>query len=209
MSTAETPDSAGNAGTREKILAAALQIFSERGFEGARTRDIAERAGANLGLIKYYFDTKEQLWKAAVDRAFEILTRDFQELMAPSSEVDERVALEQMIRRFVRFCAESPEFIRLMNDEGKRDGPRMRWLVDRHVKPMYELVRRRVESAQAKGMIPAIPVVSTHYIMVGAAGLLFSQAPECERMTGIDPTEKATVEAHADAVVRLLMGDAT
>jgi AcrR family transcriptional regulator len=57
-------------GTRERILAAALQVFAERGFDGARTREIAERAGANLGLIKYYFDSKEQLWKAAVARAF-------------------------------------------------------------------------------------------------------------------------------------------
>ena len=38
-------------GTRERILAAALEVFAERGFDGARTRDIAERAGANLGLI--------------------------------------------------------------------------------------------------------------------------------------------------------------
>ena len=47
-------------GARERILAAALEVFAERGFDGARTREIADRAGANLGLIKYYFDGKER-----------------------------------------------------------------------------------------------------------------------------------------------------
>ena len=62
-------------GTRERILAAALAVFAARGFEGARTREIADRADANLGLIKYYFNDKERLWKAAVSRAFALLTR--------------------------------------------------------------------------------------------------------------------------------------
>jgi AcrR family transcriptional regulator len=39
------------ANTRERILGAALEIFAEQGFDGAKTRDIAERAGANLGLL--------------------------------------------------------------------------------------------------------------------------------------------------------------
>jgi AcrR family transcriptional regulator len=45
----------GAGGARERILAAALEVFAEQGFDGARTRDIAERAGANLGLLTYYF----------------------------------------------------------------------------------------------------------------------------------------------------------
>ena len=44
---------ASEAGARERILLAALQVFAEQGFDGARTRDIADRAGANLGLIQY------------------------------------------------------------------------------------------------------------------------------------------------------------
>ena len=55
--------SAAGEGTRERILAAALEIFSQAGFDGATTRELAARAGVNLGLIKYYFGTKEQLWR--------------------------------------------------------------------------------------------------------------------------------------------------
>ena len=192
--------------SRERILAAALEIFSERGFEGARTRDIAERAGANLGLIKYYFDTKEALWKAAVDRAFDQLRESFGDLLGSEPRVDERARLEGMIRRFVEFSARRPEFMRLMNDEGKRDGPRTRWLVKRHVRPMFERLRELAEEAQQSGVLPPLPASSFQYLDVGAMGLVFSQAPEFRLLTGVDPMSDAYVEAHADAVVRLLLG---
>jgi len=93
-----------------------------------------------------------------------------------------------------------------MNDEGKRDGPRMRWLADHHVRPLSDALRRLVEAAQARGALPPVPAVSLHYIALGAAGLLFSQAPECLYVTGVDPTAEGFAEAHADALVRILLG---
>src|SRR5258705_6888178 len=59
--------------TRERIVVAALEAFAERGFEGARTRDIAARAKVNQGLITYHFSSKPDLWKAAVDHIFAIV----------------------------------------------------------------------------------------------------------------------------------------
>lgn len=193
-------------GTRERILAAALEVFAERGFDGARTRDIAERADANLGLIKYYFNDKEQLWKAAVARAFAELQAGFAEQLQPSEGAGTLAWLAQMIRQFVHFVARHPEFMRLMNDEAKRDSARMRWLADRYVRPMSDVVRAHVERAQAEGVLAAMPPASLHYLILGAAGLIFSQAPECKYITGVDPTEPEFAERHADTLIGLLMG---
>jgi AcrR family transcriptional regulator len=54
--------------TRGRILAAALELFAESGFEGASTRAIAERAEANLPAIQYYFGSKEGLYRAVVEQ---------------------------------------------------------------------------------------------------------------------------------------------
>ena len=201
---AATPPAAGDDSTREKLLATALQVFAERGFDGARTRDIADRAGVNLGLLTYYFGNKEKLWRAAVARAFAELQGDLAAVAAAHGDADERGQLEGLARGFVRFVAHKPEFMRLMNDEGKRDSARMRWLADRFVRPMHEGLRRLIERGQARGVLPDVAPASLHYIMLGAAGLLFSQAPECRRIMGVDPTAPAFAEAHADAVIRLL-----
>src|SRR6476619_4067217 len=60
--------------TRERILAAALDLFSERSFEGATTRDIAARAGVTQPLLNYHFRSKDALWRAAVDTLFDTLS---------------------------------------------------------------------------------------------------------------------------------------
>lgn len=49
--------------TEDKILLAASKVFTDKGFSGARTRDIAEEAGINLALLNYYFRTKEKLFE--------------------------------------------------------------------------------------------------------------------------------------------------
>ena len=199
---------AGNeSDTRERILQAALEIFSDQGFQGATTRAIAERAGVNLGLIKYYFDSKLRLWRAAVDRAFAALREAL--VLAPVEARGDalREQFRERTRTFVRFAAAHPEFIRLMNDECKREGPRMRWLVDRHVKPLFANMRAVTEQARRAGLLPDINPVSMHYILVGSVGLLFSQAAECRRLSGQDPMSDEVVEAHADAIVRLFLRD--
>ena len=48
--------------TDYKILLAASKVFTEKGFAGARTRDIADEAGINLALLNYYFRSKEKLF---------------------------------------------------------------------------------------------------------------------------------------------------
>ncbi len=192
-------------GSRARILAAALEVFAERGFDGARTREIAERGAANLGLIKYYFGDKERLWKAAVTRAFAELQADFAGAPPLDGKAEPSVAwLDRMVRQLVRFFARRPELMRLMNDEAKRDGPRMRWLADRFVRPMTEVVAAHLERAQADGFLPAISPVSMRYIVLGAAGLIFSQAPECRYVSGVDPTDAGFVERHADALMHFL-----
>ena len=71
-----------------------------------------------------------------------------------------------------------------MNDEGKRDGPRMRWLAEHQVKPLNEAIRQLVKRTRRRGLMPDVCPVSLHYIALGAAGLAFTQAPECAYVTG-------------------------
>jgi AcrR family transcriptional regulator len=58
------------AGTRDRILDAARQQFSESGFEKTSVRAIAKAAGVDAALVHHYFGTKEQVFEAAVEVAF-------------------------------------------------------------------------------------------------------------------------------------------
>ncbi len=192
---------------RNRILVAALRAFSENGFEGSRTRDIAARADVTLGLLQYYFGSKLKLWQAAVDLAFVELREGLEAILSLSELSDERERLRLLIRSHVRFVAQNPEFVRLMHEEGKRRGPRMRWLADRHVKPLFEKMIPLIRRSQEKGILPAgIPPAHFVYILAGAAGVIFHQAEECKRVAGFDPADASAVEAHARAVEHLFLG---
>lgn len=52
--------------TAAAIVTAAAHLFSQRGYDGASTREIAERAGVNVALISRYFGSKEGLFEASV-----------------------------------------------------------------------------------------------------------------------------------------------
>lgn len=199
------PDRDHDLPARERILDAALDAFSQQGFDGTTTRAIAAAAGVNLGLLSYYFGSKEELWRAAVARAFDALREGLGADLRSAPPLDDRARTELLIRRYVRFVARHPEFVRLMHEEGKRESERMRWLVDHHVKPLYEALRRLIEGAQGAGRMAEVDPLHLHYILVGAVALIFHQAPECRRMTGRDPMDDAMVEAHAEALVRLFL----
>lgn len=52
----------------EEIVAAALEVFAEKGFAAARLDDIARRAGVSKGAIYLYFATKEDIFRAVVEQ---------------------------------------------------------------------------------------------------------------------------------------------
>jgi AcrR family transcriptional regulator len=52
---------------REHILIVAEELFSDKGFDGASVRDIAQRAGVNLAMISYYFGSKEKLLESLIE----------------------------------------------------------------------------------------------------------------------------------------------
>jgi len=192
--------------TRERILKAAREAFAEKGFLGASTRDIARRADANQGLITYHFSTKEELWRAAADSLFNELGDRLTEHLRAVGATIERHKARAAIREYVRFAAEYPELFRLLVDEGRADDERLRWLIKTHMKPRYEAIAK--ELLQVAGLDEsALP--HAFYALAGASSLIFSVAPECRLLTGMNPATKAAIERHADFVAHLFVPDET
>ncbi|HEX6394343.1 MAG TPA: TetR/AcrR family transcriptional regulator [Acidimicrobiales bacterium] len=192
--------------TRERILAAALDLFSERSFEGATTREIAARAGVTQPLLNYHFRSKDDLWRAAVDGLFEDLSDALAARQDGLRGVDDLTTMRLLVREFIFFSAERPQVHRIITQECKTDGPRMDWLVERHIRPLYEATTQRLARLVEQDLLPDIPVEHLYYIITGAGPTMFVLGPECRRLAGVEATDQAVVEAHANAVCRLLFG---
>jgi len=192
--------------TRERILAAALDLFSEQSFDGATTRDIAARAGVTQPLLNYHFSSKEELWRLAVDGLFEELGHALRSRSEGLRGVEELTVARLLVREFIAFSAYHPQLHRIITQESKADGPRMDWLVERHIRPLYETTTALFARLVELGRLPDIPVAHLYYIVTGAGPAMFVLAPECRRLSGIDPEDPEVIEAHADAVTSLLFG---
>ncbi len=194
--------------TRDRIVAAAADLFSERSFDGATTRDIAAQAGVTQPLLTYHFHSKEELWRAAVDSLFDLLGQTMEQRANGLRGVDEITSAKLLVREFITFSARTPQLHRIIMQESKADSSRMDYLVDRHVRPIYERTIELFESLARQGAVPNVPATHLYYILTGAGPTMFVLAPECRRLSSLDPSNDDVIEAHADAVCRLLFGSA-
>jgi AcrR family transcriptional regulator len=190
--------------TRRVILEAALDLFSERSFDGASTRLIAERAGVTQPLLNYHFAGKEELWRAAVDDLFDRVRASMQSRLGGLRGVDEITIAKLMVRHFVEFSAANPQLHRIIMQESKCAGSLLDWLVDVHVRPLYENAVAMFERLAARDEIVNVAPAHLYYLLTGAGATVFVMAPECQRLTGVDPFAPEFIAAHADLVVDLL-----
>lgn len=93
--------------TEDKILLAASKVFTEKGFAGTRTRDIADEAGINLALLNYYFRSKEKLFEKIM---FEKMQQMFGTILPILT--DEKTSLDEKIdlatQKYLDLLSENP-----------------------------------------------------------------------------------------------------
>lgn len=195
--------------TRQAIIDASLDLFGERGFEGASTRLIAERAGVTQPAVSYHFAGKEELWRSAVDQLFGRLATSIQRRLDGLAGVDERTVATLMVRHFVEFSARNPQLHRIIMQESTQPGPRLDWLVDAHVRPLYATAVEIFERLRGGAPLAAAAAAHLYYLLIGAGATVFVMALECEHLTGVDPFASDFVTAHADLVVEMIVSSIT
>jgi AcrR family transcriptional regulator len=116
--------------TRKRLLDVATALFSERGFDGVSTRDIAGQAGTTLPSIAHHFKSKEGLYGAVVSSILEEVTGHLATALASATNVldtknaarqEKLAALEDLLSAYARVILQShPDWARLMVQEQLR-----------------------------------------------------------------------------------------
>ena len=101
--------------SQKDILGAAMIEFADSGLGGARMERIAERAGVNKRLIYYYFESKESLFLAVLEAAYENIRSEERQLSL--SQVEPIEAIRRLISFTWNYYLAHPEFLTLLNSE--------------------------------------------------------------------------------------------
>lgn len=171
--------------TEQKILQAAREIFLEKGKDGARMQEIADRAGINKALLHYYFRSKERLFSQAflleVKSMFSTLFESI------STETDFYKFLDQFIKsylshisprrnllRFILWESEKTkiEFAKYIMEESKKHGFKEN--------PLIDLTRTAISHNQIK----EIDEVNFILSLLGMCVFPIIAAPVIEKMFG-------------------------
>jgi TetR/AcrR family transcriptional regulator len=191
--------------TQQKLLDAAIQAFSENGFKGTSTRDIAERAGVHHPLITYHFKNKDQLWRAAADRVF----RDFRRSLAASLEEHRHESpknrMASLIKAYVHYAKSQPAMHKVMVQEASYPNPRLDWLIETHLKPFFDASFELLEELQTIGVAPrGNPKLLFNMIRLSSGGLL-ALGNELKQSSGIDVDRDETLDEIAEMVVEVFL----
>ncbi len=150
---------------REQFLDAALELFSERGFDATSMKDLAEATGSAPGLAYHYFGSKSELLAAVLaERSF------FPKLRAMLTDLPDRPAglvLSELAERFDAMLSEREPMVRLVAHEAQTDG-QIRAELQRRIDDGAGFVARYLESRVALGEL------RPHDSMTAARAIFFT-----------------------------------
>ncbi|MDT3400221.1 TetR family transcriptional regulator [Streptomyces sp. B1866] len=180
--------------TKARILDAAVQVFSAKGFDGARVSEIAERAGVNQQLISYYFGGKQGLYRETGRRwrAYE------------AEAVPDDLDLAEQVRRSVRASVDPCFGGRLLAWEGLADtGQDDEEAQERNARLRYEAERIR-ERQQAGEIDGGIDPAALMLIAVSAGNALAVYPHLARGLFGADAVSPGLVDHYARQLAQVL-----
>jgi AcrR family transcriptional regulator len=149
-----------------RLVAAARARFLSDGVDGASLRAIAADAGTSIGMVYYYFPTKDELFLAVVEEVYEKLVQDLDHALDPGLPVRER--LERMFERIARLTDEEMTTVRLVVREALVSSTRLDRLFERfrrgHVpvilKTVFEGFQNDTFDRNVNPLVVALGIVS-------------------------------------------------
>ncbi len=143
-----------SAAKREAILSAALDEFSQRGFETARLEDVAKRAGVAKGTIYLYFHDKEALFQELIRSMLTPVVGTIEAM--GQADIPIGVLADRVVDFFVREVYETRrrDVIRLMVAEGPRFPHIAEFYYREVLSRIIAAMRTLLARADARGEIP-------------------------------------------------------
>jgi AcrR family transcriptional regulator len=159
------------ADSKQKILNAAISVFSEHGYDGTSMRMIAGKADISVGGLYLYYENKESLYSTLMEKVLEDVSREMEEVIEKIP--DPVIAMRTLIHMRLQYARRNKELIIANTREHKfalRDDVRTRFF-----ERQRRLIQRTVERGIASGdFAPCDAGEATKVIMGVVRGFVFS-----------------------------------
>ncbi|WP_280769934.1 forespore capture DNA-binding protein RefZ [Salipaludibacillus daqingensis] len=157
--------------SKEKVLEAAIELFNVKGFTGCSVRDIANKAGANVALISYYFGSKQGLQEHLMTNFLEGYVSAIESQWLQIEDEEELVfdRLLKAIWNVMMYQQKHHELARFVHREITLDTTLVRELMATYLKKEKHLFHSLLEVAFERGEMRAQP---NEYFFLQLRGML-------------------------------------
>lgn len=138
---------------RERILEAALDVFSAQGFKGATIDQIAAAAGMSKPNLLYYFRRKDDIYATLLERQ---LATWLEPLRVIDPEGDPLAEIGRYVRRKLEISRDSPRESRLFANEILQGAPRVGPLLHRELKTLVDEKATVIQGWSRAGKIAGV-----------------------------------------------------
>jgi len=152
---------------KERILEAALEVFSNKGFHSATTDEIAERAGVGKGTLYRYFETKDKLFAELVRLRTEELGKRAGSII--DSRDDVLTMISKYIRLYFEFFDSNQRLFRLVVQEQLDLGEHSPDEYFRRVMRAIPKLKRKVYEGTQQGILKDVDFQTVFYGTMGFA----------------------------------------
>jgi AcrR family transcriptional regulator len=191
--------------TQQKLLDAAIAAFSENGFKGTSTRDIAERAGVHHPLITYHFKNKDQLWRAAATRIYGELQAALEDALTAPDKTDIKTRMATRIRTYLRHSYYQPAVHNMIVQESSHPNPRLDWLIETYMRPMFEEALEELAELQQNGVAPPGNTALLFSMIRVSSGSLVSRNLVARNANDVDFDSQKMLDELGDMIVRVFL----
>jgi AcrR family transcriptional regulator len=187
-----------------QIIDIATQEFVEKGLAGARIDEIAGRATKRK--IYYYFEGKEDLYRAVLARAYRRVRESESRV-----DVDRGTALEglrRLIEHDVRYHSQHPELVRLVMNENIHRAEHLKQIeaLPGENQRIIDTLRRIIARGEAEGTFrPGIDPVTLHMNITALSFYNVSNQFTFAHNFGVNMSSPAAVERRAREVADILI----
>ncbi len=141
---------------KEDLIASAINLFAEKGYNGTTVTELAESAGVNVSLISYYFGGKSGLLVAVFNEIAHERLRASQRLLGPCENLAEfQVRLEFFFKSILDLFSEQQALLKLFLQELEQGSEGADEAFAAAYLEMIECLASFLKGAQAKNIISA------------------------------------------------------